>query len=56
METHIYRMANKCPHFESVRSARGLEAGVLETRDLLPRCDHCAFWSNGSCDLFLARG
>lgn len=51
-----YRMASKCPHFESIRFARGLEMGNLPSKDMAPRCDHCAFWSGGSCDLFLAKG
>lgn len=56
MEQEYYRIAGKCPHYESVRSARGIESGMLDTRDLTPRCDHCAYWAGGSCDLFLARG
>lgn len=51
-----YRIASKCPYYESVRSARGLEMGLMESRDLSPRCDHCVFWLGGSCDLFLAKG
>ena len=56
MENGYYRMAAKCPLFESVRSARGIESGLLDTRDLTPRCDHCAYYARGMCELFLARG
>ncbi len=56
MENDYSRIAGKCPQFESVRSARGIESGLLDTRDLSPRCDHCYYWAHGLCDLFQARG
>lgn len=56
MERDTHRIAAKCPLFESVRSSRGIDGGHFETRDVTPRCDHCAYWLGGSCDLFLARG
>jgi len=56
MENEYNRIAGKCPLFESIRSARGIESGLLDTRDLSPRCDHCAYYAGGMCDLFLAKG
>jgi len=54
--TEIYfRIAGGCPHFDSVRSARGIEDGNVPSRDLKPRCNHCAYWQGGQCDLFLAK-
>lgn len=55
MEKDIYKIANRCPQFDSIRFARGNEDVFLETRAVAPRCDHCAHWMGGSCDLFLAR-
>lgn len=56
MEKEVHRIAAKCPLFESVRSSRGIDGGCFQTRDVTPRCDHCAYWLGGSCDLFLAKG
>jgi hypothetical protein len=56
MTVNFFRMAGGCPHFDSVRSARGLEAGSVPSRDIMARCNHCAYWQAGQCDLFLARG
>jgi len=55
MQKEYSRIAGVCPLFESVRSARGIEMGLVHSRDLAPRCDHCAYWSGGACGLFLAR-
>ncbi|MFZ5752635.1 MAG: hypothetical protein ACOY3J_00135 [Bacillota bacterium] len=51
-----YRIAAKCPHFESIRSSGGWEAGSIDTKSYMPSCEHCVNWFGGSCDLFLARG
>ena len=55
MEKDMYKIASRCPQFESIRNARGNVDLVYETRAVAPRCDHCAHWMGGSCDLFLAR-
>lgn len=56
MQENYFRIAGTCPLFDSVRSARGIETGMLQSRDVAPRCDHCSLWSGGRCELFLARG
>lgn len=56
MQQEYFRIANKCPIFESVRSAKGIEIGNIHSRDLAPRCDHCSYWVGGRCELFLSRG
>jgi len=56
MTVNFFRMAGGCPHFDSVRSARGIESGIVPSRDMMPRCSHCAHWQGGLCDLFLAKG
>ncbi|MGI6588850.1 MAG: hypothetical protein ACOX2N_08815 [Peptococcia bacterium] len=55
MTVNFFRIAGGCPHFDSVRSARGLELGNVPSRDLVPRCNHCSYWQGGKCDLFLAK-
>jgi len=55
MEREIFKIANRCPQFESTRVARGNVDLLFESRAVAPRCDHCAHWMGGSCDLFLAR-
>lgn len=56
MVTQYFRIAGRCPLYESIRTAKGLELGPMESRDLTPRCNHCSYWNGGSCDLMLARG
>lgn len=55
MEREFYKMASKCPHYESIRSSQSNIDYVSETRAVAPRCEHCVHWLEGSCDLFLAR-
>jgi len=56
MTVNFFRMAGGCPHFDSVRSAKGIESSIVPSRDMMPRCSHCAHWQGGLCDLFLAKG
>lgn len=56
MQPEYFRTASRCPLFESIRSTRGVEMGVVHSRDIVPRCDHCCFWVGGSCELFLSKG
>lgn len=55
MEKDLYKIANRCPQYESIRFIRGNVESFYETRAVGPRCDHCAHWMGGSCGLFLAR-
>lgn len=55
MTKELYKIANRCPQYESIRFARGNVDLESESRADAPRCDHCAHWMGGSCDLFLAR-
>jgi hypothetical protein len=50
------RMGETCPHYDSIRAARGMEINSVPSRDITPRCKHCVHWQSGQCDLFLARG
>lgn len=55
MTVNFFRIAGGCPHYDSVRSAWGLELGNVPSRDFVLRCNHCSFWRGGQCDLFLAK-
>lgn len=55
MSATFFRMAGGCPHYDSVRTVKGLEAGNVPSRDNLRRCNHCVHWRSGGCDLFLIR-
>ncbi|MDD4048755.1 MAG: hypothetical protein PHI90_08070 [Clostridia bacterium] len=56
MSINYFCSSEKCPHFESVRSVRGLELGRVPSKDFGTCCKHCMHWQGGQCDLFLARG
>ncbi|MDX9871810.1 MAG: hypothetical protein RBT41_05270 [Clostridia bacterium] len=56
MQAEYFRVAARCPLFESIRNARGIDVGSVPSRDLTPRCNHCSFWAGGSCELFLSKG
>ncbi|MFY9174855.1 MAG: hypothetical protein WAO24_05870 [Peptococcia bacterium] len=55
MEKDYFKIASKCPYFDSIRSSQNNLDHVCETRAVAPRCQHCSHWLEASCDLFQAR-
>ena len=55
MEQANFKNADRCLRFESLRQSFGDINLIGGAKTVKERCEHCAHWSGGSCELFLAR-